>query len=148
MTESSAPLKIRAFEPEDREKLSQIYFQERLSTFPWVDPSHIQLSDFAKDTDGETIWVIEGSGKIVGFCSVWTFDNFIHHFYIDKLFQRQGYGKALLESCLRALKTPVSLKCSIRNQRALEFYVSQGWRLKETGIDPIYGEYQKLEFLK
>ncbi len=148
---------IREFEPGDQQKLAQIYFQERLNTFTWIDPVHIQLSDFAKDTDGETISVLEVKGEIAGFCSVWTFDSFIHHLYIGKLFQGRGHGKALLESCLKVLKmlktlkmqeTPASLKCNTRNQRALEFYKSQGGRFKESGTDPITGEYHKLEFSK
>ncbi|MFY0663941.1 MAG: hypothetical protein JXQ97_04905 [Natronospirillum sp.] len=62
-------MEIKEFAPEFAAALSEIYLESRRSAFSWLDTSGFKLADFARDTDGERIWVCVKAGVVVGFIS-------------------------------------------------------------------------------
>ncbi len=126
---------IKKFETSDLPALAEIYLEARKKTFHWMPQESFKLFDFFKDTQGEEIYVIYDRVVAVGFISIWMADNFIHHLYIDSNYQRRGYGKKLLEYGLSKMGRPASLKCVVKNENAVRFYLSQGWKVNETGSD-------------
>lgn len=135
---------FREFQTQDANGLAQIYLEERVATFHWVNAAQFTLSDFSFDTEGEFILVAVSESTPVGFCSVWLPDNFIHHLYVSKRRQRQGVGTALLSAMLDRLPRPVRLKCVIKNKRACRFYERLGWTIEgqsPTGPTGAYYNY-------
>ncbi len=100
-----------------------------------------KLRDFFADTLGEEIHVVLDGNNIVGFISIWKADNFIHHLYIDSKYQNKGYGKTLLQYALKTIGRPASLKCVVKNDKAVRFYKSHGWKIEETGNDEMGSFY-------
>jgi len=133
-------LHIRSFEEQDRQKLSEIYLLCRIQTFYWTDSSLFTLNDFDAHTRDEDIWVAEYDDQIAGFMAVWPPDAFIHHLYVDVAHRGKGVGKALLDLAAQTYPSPLSLKCLVKNEAALQFYRALGWQVVEEGRDTL-GEY-------
>jgi ribosomal protein S18 acetylase RimI-like enzyme len=137
--------RIREMQLSDSARLSEIYLEQRRQTFYWTPPECFLLEDFTKDTEGERIYVAEimaeNNQKLVGFVSLWLADHFIHHLYIDKEFQRLGYGRMLLQKCQEVLGLPLRLKCLQKNTPAVNFYQHCGWRIESGPEDSLLGPY-------
>src|ERR1017187_1168941 len=139
-------ISIRRAEAKDSAVLARIFVESRLEAFYWQNPARFRLEDFVKETAGEAVFVAEdGSGKILGFISVWEPDRFVHHLYIAPDQQRRGIGKRLLESLLSWLPLPYRLKCKGRNETACAFYRKNDWVETGRGTDE-HGEYLVLGF--
>jgi len=137
---------IQEMKEDDREALRELYLLVRNTTFTWVEPNRFREGDFDKETEGEIITVAFAGELVIGFISVWEPESFIHHLYVLPEYQNMGIGKLLLSHALETLDMPVRLKCLQKNQRALNFYKTGGWKSKEEGKDDL-GEYALLEFV-
>ena len=124
---------IQIFKADDshQKRLKEIFYKERIKTFYWVERASISYDDFEKSTQDELIFVAKFNDEIAGFVSVYEKDKFIHNLFIDSDFKRKGVGKALLNFVGEMFSYPLSLKCVIKNQEALNFYISLGWEIKE-----------------
>lgn len=128
---------ISNFKENDKEALSQIYFNVRHANFIWLEHG---LSSFNQDTAGEFILVARVDDEIVGFASVWLMDNFLHHLYIANHFQRKGIGTMLLNRIIKNSDSDVTLKCLKRNSLGIKFYRKRGWESISEGTSN-EGEY-------
>jgi GNAT superfamily N-acetyltransferase len=108
--------------------LRRIYQHARQVAFPWIDPAAFRLDDFDQATQGEQLLVATDKLHPIGFIAWWPPDNFIHSLFVDPPFMGKGVGKSLLRACLAEIGRPATLKCKTANERALQFYYSQGWR--------------------
>ena len=90
--------------------------------------------EFAALINGEELFVAEHAGAIAGFVAVWAPENFIHHLYVLPAAQGRGVGSSLLQFCEARYGRTLSLKCSLVNVRALQFYQRKGWVAKGAGI--------------
>jgi len=125
---------ISDFEERDRPELRNLYHNVKRDTFRWMGVPDNNEDTFDRDTKGEEILVIKKGDEIAGFVSVWLPDNFIHHLYVLKQYQRMGLGKNLVNAVRARLKGPLSLKCIEENVSAVKFYESTGWKAKSKGI--------------
>lgn len=125
---------ITDFEETDRERLEQIYFEVRSSTFTWLTKESINKLSFNRDTEGEYILVAKVGNEIVGFASVWLPDNFLHHLYIMNHYQRNGIGTMLLDKVIEKANFDVTLKCLKLNKLGVNFYLKSGWKAVSEGI--------------
>lgn len=138
---------VRTFKESDRDSLRQVYLESRRSTFSWLDSESLHLSDFDRDTDGETIWVVERNGTVVAFVSIQNEGNFIHHLFVLPSWFGRGCGSELLATALANIGRPARLKCIARNARALSFYRANGWRKVGEGMSED-GKHYVLETIK
>lgn len=136
---------IEEFNVIHMDDLRRIFLEARLATFFWLDPKHLELSDFDKTTKGERILVATNNGTPVGFIACWEADNFIHSLFVDPKFTGKGVGKLLLNSCLATIGRPATLKCITKNSRALRFYYAQGW-IKQAKGRSSEGTYYLLSY--
>ncbi len=72
--------------------------------------------------------------------AVWSPDAFIHHLYVDAAYRGRGIGKALLDLAGQTYPSPLSLKCLVKNEAALQFYRVLRWQVVEEGHDAL-GNY-------
>lgn len=128
-------MQIRQYQETDRQFLRILYLTARQAAFTWRDTRHYRLEDFDRATRGEEIWVAEEADKLLGFVSIYRADNFIHHLYVDPHLPPRGIGSALLHTAERTFTSAGSLKCLVRNQKALAFYHKHGWQNIATGCD-------------
>jgi len=110
-----------------------------------MDSSAWQLEDFDAATLDEGIWVAEQDGHRLGFASVSTNDNFLHNLFVDPNYQSLGVGHVLLEHVQKTFTSTGSLKCLVKNERAVAFYQRHGWHIEATGDSPD-GEYYLMHY--
>ncbi|MFS7251804.1 N-acetyltransferase family protein [Rahnella rivi] len=135
-----SPLHIRAYEEADRPFLRTLYLAARKDTWTWLTEVDYKLEDFDRAVIGETILVAERDGHLLGFASIFTQENFLHNLFIDPQFQGTGAGSALLRAAEKTFTRTGSLKCLVKSQKSVAFYLSKGWDIVATG-DSSKGEY-------
>ena len=119
----------------DLPTLARIYYEVRIATMTWVDPSMYREDDFASHSAGEAIRVAKSSdGDILGFISVWPADDFIHMLYVEPSSQGHGVGTQLLQSLPDWPTRRYRLKCLVRNEKAKAFYERHGFRVIGRGV--------------
>ncbi|MGF6191562.1 N-acetyltransferase family protein [Serratia sp. 2723] len=128
-------MQIRPCQEADRPFLRSLYLAARQAAFTWQDRQNYRLEDFDRSTLGEEIWVAEQDGKLLGFVSIYRAEDFIHHLYVDPQLPPQGVGSALLHATEQTFSSTGSLKCLVKNDRALAFYHKHGWQIISTGGD-------------
>jgi len=115
--------------------LARIYYEVRLATMTWVDPSLYRADDFALHAAGEDVLTAKSpDGKILGFISVWPADDFIHMLYVEPSSQGHGVGTRLLQALPDWPTRPYRLKCLTRNMKAKMFYERHGFRVTGNGV--------------
>jgi GNAT superfamily N-acetyltransferase len=133
-------ISIRPFNEADHEKLRELYLLCRISAFYWIDSALFTLDDFDEHTLDEEIWVATCNNEIAGFMAVWPPDTFIHHLYIDAAYRGKGIGKAMLALAAQTYPAPLSLKCLVKNEAAVQFYLALNWEVIGEGSDTL-GDY-------
>ncbi|NCN04024.1 MAG: GNAT family N-acetyltransferase [Spirochaetales bacterium] len=133
-------MEIKEHEPHHLPALRNLYLESRVDSFPWLDTEKFALEDFDRDTLGEQIWVVEVSGTIAGFISIWEPEHFIHHLYVGRAYRGLGLGTALIHQA-QLLYGELSLKCMVPNQKALEFYQAKGFEIRDQVEDADGGYY-------
>jgi len=104
-----------------------------------------RLEDFDAAILDEEVWVAVLDGHRLGFASVWTNDNFLHNLFVDPQYQSLGVGHVLLEQVQKTFTSTGSLKCLVKNARAIAFYQRHGWHIEATGDSPD-GEYYLMHY--
>jgi len=117
----------------DLPRLRTIFLNERQRTFTEQDTSEFKLEDFDKQTQGEYILTALIDNIPVGFISIWMPNNFIHHLYVDTIYQGKNIGTQLLQAAIQKTAFPITLKCLVSNTKATEFYLKKGFREKSKG---------------
>lgn len=138
-------VRIAEFQAHDLPALRELYLKVRQATFTWFDTSHYQLSAFDTDTIDEYTLVAYIDDEVAGFVSAYLPDDFIHHLYVNQLYQKQGIGTELLKAILGKLKLPVGLKCLENNESAIAFYERHGFKPIKKGIS-VEGVYILFEY--
>lgn len=124
---------VRPFVEADRVALVAIYRDCRMEA-AWLPPAVRQRSNFARDTEGESVLVAVGkSQELQGFISVWEPESFIHHLYVRRAARRRGVGERLLNSLNGRMPKPWRLKCLRANTEAYRFYLERGWAEVSSG---------------
>ncbi|EAQ66809.1 hypothetical protein MED121_12815 [Marinomonas sp. MED121] len=133
-------MEIKEYQAHQEVELAKLYVSARVDAFFWVDAQNFKASDFSKDTQGERLWVAQDQGEILGFIGVWQADHFIHHLYVDQKHYRKGVGKALINKVKSHYQAPLRLKCLVKNDRAIRFYLDHGFQVLSEGLDG-FGAY-------
>jgi ribosomal protein S18 acetylase RimI-like enzyme len=64
--------------------------------------------------------------------------------YVEPAYRAEGIGKALLALAISKYSKPLTLKCLVKNELAINFYKKQGWEVIESGSD-VLGDYYLME---
>lgn len=128
-----ARFRLRNYEPEDAAACAGILERAWQAGHPYA-PRSIGLDEFLHETANRSMIVAEAyDGRVLGFAAVHLLDAFIHHLYVDPAHAGQGVGRALLAAALALADGKATLKCQVRNERALQFYHREGWAEGERG---------------
>ena len=112
----------------------QAVFETALLTADWLPAGTTPDTDFARNSQGEAVFVCaHPGGPVLGLIAVYAAGAFVHHLYVAPEARGRGVGRALVDSLDAWLPRPWRLKCVIANEAARAFYARTGW--VETGRD-------------
>jgi ribosomal protein S18 acetylase RimI-like enzyme len=135
---------IRAAVAEDHESCARILTESWISALPHR-PREVGLIEFREQTDGELLFVSANERGIAGFISVWAQEWFVHHLFVDPVFQNRGVGTGLLEHvAMLAGEGALTLKCQAENQDAIRFYARFGFTPTGLRGHDEFGEWVQL----
>lgn len=77
-------------------------------------------------------YVIEDNENIAGFISM--VDNYLAAIFIGTQYQNKGYGKKLLDY-IKEQKDYLELKVYKKNSKTVDFYLKNGFEIKEESMD-------------
>lgn len=117
--------KAESCEMESVRELFETVFKETFSD---------NVPAFEEETAGEKIYVALLDNKIVGMASVWEPDNFIHYLFVAPAFRNKNIGNTLVVRLAKLYGSPLTLKCLLKNVKAMSFYRFTGWQEIETGV--------------
>lgn len=126
---------ISQYKTSDYLAIAGIYLRSRQQNFSWQEPDDFKLADFDVVLSDDQIWIASYQAIPLGYVSLFTADRFLHHLFIDPLYQRCGLGQKLLKQARLILKDQIYLKCLCANQLALVFYQHQGFQILSRGED-------------
>ncbi|MRS15001.1 GNAT family N-acetyltransferase [Enterobacteriaceae bacterium RIT691] len=136
---------IRPMTATDLPALRLLYLRARQISWPWLQDSSWTLDDFDHVTRDERVWVAQSEAQCVGFASVWEPDNFLHSLFVDPDCQGKGVGSALLQHVHTTFSDTGSLKCLVKNEKALGFYHRHGWQSISQGTSA-EGDYWLMHY--
>ncbi|WAT01387.1 GNAT family N-acetyltransferase [Rouxiella chamberiensis] len=139
------PIQIRPYQEADRPFLRTLYLASRKVAWTWLDSSDWKLEDFDRAVIGEKVIVAERDGKILGFASIELHENFLHNLFIDPEYQGQGVGSHLIGVVEQNFTRTGALKCLVKNEKSIAFYLNRGWEIIASGESP-KGEYYLFHF--
>lgn len=129
----TAPYDIRCAGLGDLEAAAALFQRVARATLPWQDPETNSAAAFLHHSEAEIVWVAVSGGAVIGLATLYEPESFLHSLYVDSGWQGRGVGKALLEVASGAAREPLSLKTDVSNERALRFYLREGFAVTERG---------------
>lgn len=135
---------VRQARDADRAQLIAIFAACRQRDFSWLPPEAMTVEDFSGALEGETVFVAERSGELLGLLTLWEPGRFIHFLFVAPPFQGQGVANQLVARMVADYAPPYRLKCLDKNLRALKYYRREGWREVGRG-DDLDGAHRVLE---
>lgn len=136
---------IRKFEKADREQVMQIWLKGNMEAHPFV-PGKYWESNYSMVQEQlleAEVFVYEEKDEIQGFIGL--ADSYIAGIFVDRRYRSLGVGKMLLDHA-KKMHSSLALSVYRQNQRAVSFYLREGFEIKEEGVDEETGkeEYMML----
>ena len=130
---------IREFRADDIDSIMQLWLDTNIQSHSFINRKYWQ-DNFAAVKEAilqATVYVCEQDGQIQAFIGL--SGNYIAGLFVSKDFQSKGVGKLLLDY-LKSKHNELTLRVYEKNNRALKFYLREGFLLLESDIDENTGE--------
>jgi len=126
---------IRKNKKTEVNKLIKIWYEGSIIAHNFIDKEYWKSQQ--KDMEGKYLpmsetYVISNEIEVVGFVSM--VDDYLAALFIDVKHQGEGYGKRLL-NFIKERRENIQLKVYKKNMNAVNFYVMNGFVIKEKLID-------------
>lgn len=128
-------MNIRSNKKTEINKLVEIWYEGSLRAHDFIDKNYWKSQ---KKEMGEKYipmsetYVVSNEKDVVGFVSM--IDNYLAALFIDVQHQGGGYGKGLLDFIKRQREN-IQLKVYKKNNKAVDFYMKNGFVIKEETLD-------------
>ncbi len=125
---------IRRFEEKDISSVMQIWLDSNLDAHSFIEESYWKNKYEAveKMILKAEIYVYEDSDGINGFVGL--IDNYIAGVFVKKEKRSKGIGKQLIDFVKRKYNA-VTLDVFVKNTRAVDFYIKEGFCIQNKHID-------------
>ncbi|NMM63021.1 N-acetyltransferase [Clostridium sp. P21] len=130
---------IRDFKRTDIDKVMELWLEMNILAHDFIDSGYWR-DNFAAVKEmmpKATIYVYEQSGEVLGFIGL--MENFVAGIFVSNNFQSKGIGKELLDYS-KSKNNELSLCVYKKNNRALSFYLREGFTIFTEQIDENTGE--------
>jgi putative acetyltransferase len=126
---------IRSNKKTEIDKLVEIWYKGSLIAHDFIDKDYWksqQMEMEKKYIPMSETYVIGNEKDVVGFVSM--VDNYLAALFIDVKHQGGGYGKGLL-NFIKSQRENIQLKVYKKNNKAVDFYLKNGFVIKEELLD-------------
>lgn len=130
---------IKNFQKSDTEQVMKLWLNGNIDAHPFI-PKEYWISNFSavqEQISQAEVFVYEKDGEISGFIGIT--DDYIAGIFVKGKHRPLGIGKQLLEYA-KQMHPALSLNVYEKNQRAVAFYLREGFSIQSKGIDEATGE--------
>ncbi|WP_313798278.1 GNAT family N-acetyltransferase [Cytobacillus sp.] len=128
-------MNIRLNKKTEINKLVEIWYEGSLIAHDFIDKDYWKAQQTEMEEKyipmSET-YIVSNEKDVVGFVSM--LDNYLAALFIDVKHQGGGYGKGLLDF-IKSQRENIQLKVYKRNKKAVDFYLKNGFVIKEETLD-------------
>lgn len=137
---------IKTFELHQLDEIMDIWLNTNISAHDFIDKSYWENSaDTVKSLlPNADLFIYQKEDSIKGFVGI-TEGTYIAGLFVKDGFQSQGIGQKLLEHC-KKLYPRLELDVFIENDKAVQFYLKNGFSSIETKMNPdfMHKEYHMI----
>ena len=132
---------VRDFQAEDLNRIMELWLETNIQAHDFIKKSYWQdhFDEVKEILPNASVYVYEDNGIIEGFIGL--VDNYIAGIFISKDNQSRGIGRQLLHH-VKENHNELSLKVYEKNQRAVKFYLREGFLVAEKQEDRENGEVE------
>lgn len=132
---------IRLKNDEDINKIMEIWLNNNIKAHNFINENYWRDNfSIVKNMISESeVYVYEINGTSVGFVGL--MDNYLAGIFVDYEYQSKGIGKEIIDY-IKTIKEHINLNVYVKNKRAVEFYLREGFTVVEKSIDTDTGEYE------
>lgn len=130
---------IRYFRTTDIDRIMQLWLDTNILAHNFINIGYWQdnFGMVKEMMPKATIYVYEQNGKIQGFIGL--MESFVAGIFVSSDFQSKGIGKSLLDYS-KGKRNKLSLCVYKKNDRALRFYLREGFTIFKEQLDENTGE--------
>lgn len=132
---------VREFKQEDLQRVMELWLNVNIKAHPFIAREYwISNFNMVKSILPEAeVYVYQDQKGIQGFVGL--DDRNIAGIFVSSDMQSKGVGKSLIEKC-KSLHTTLSLNVYEKNDRAIGFYLREGFFVDKKQIDKDTGEIE------
>lgn len=132
---------VRDFQAEDLNRIMELWLETNIQAHDFIKKRYWQdhFDEVMEILPNASVYVYEDNGSIEGFIGL--VDNYIAGIFISKDNQSRGIGRQLLHH-VKGNHNELSLKVYEKNQRAVKFYLREGFLVTEKQEDRENGEVE------
>ena len=132
---------VRDFQAEDLNRIMELWLETNIQAHDFIKKSYWQdhFDEVMEILPNASVYVYEDNGSIEGFIGL--VDNYIAGIFISNDNQSRGIGRQLLHH-VKGNHNELSLKVYEKNQRAVKFYLREGFLVTEKQEDRENGEVE------
>lgn len=130
---------LRNSEKADIERLAQIWLETNIAAHSFIKREYWESNfEMVRDALAESeIYIFEDENGIQGFIGMSC--SYIEGLFVSAPAQSRGIGRQLLNHA-KALKGHLELSVYEKNERAVRFYIREGFKIQYRGTDENTGE--------
>lgn len=138
---------IRKFKENEIDKIAEIWLETNITAHNFIGENYWkeQFDTVKSMLPQAELFVYEEDGELQGFIGL--IDNYIAGIFVSVNVQSKGIGKNLLDY-IKPLRAELSLNVYKKNERAVKFYIREGFEIKEQKIDENTSETEYLMLWK
>lgn len=124
---------IREYQTPDLDKIMQLWLEGNQQAHDFIDPEFFQQNyEFVKMLIPMSTIYVQDLNGVKGFIGLT--ENYISGLFVDKNFQRQGTGKALIDKAKQRFNE-LLVHVYKKNSTAIDFYLSQNFEIVSESIN-------------
>lgn len=132
---------VRDFQTKDLNRIMELWLETNIQAHDFIKKGYWQdhFDEVMEILPKATVYVYEDNESIEGFIGL--MNNYIAGIFISKDNQSRGIGRQLLHH-VKENHNELSLKVYEKNQRAVNFYLREGFLVTEKQVDRENGEVE------
>lgn len=138
---------IRKFKKDEIDQIANLWLETNISAHNFINENYwkAQFDNVKEMLPQAELFIYEEDEELQGFVGV--IDNYIAGIFVSKNIQSKGIGKSLLDH-VKTLRNELSLSVYKKNERAVKFYIREGFVIKEQKVDENTSEIEYLMLWK